>query len=53
MINKVYCQFGLSVLNVFNTYNVKYNNLLNMPYNRLIYSQSMPLPVLLTLYIGF
>lgn len=52
-INKVYCQLGLSVLNVFNTFNAKYNNTISLPDERLVYSQSIPFSVLLNLYVGF
>jgi len=52
-IRKVNYQLGLSVLNVFNTYNVKYTNAINLPDEKSVYSQSIPFTILFNLYIGF
>jgi len=52
-INKVYCQFGISALNIFNTYNIKYNNLIRLPNDELVYSQTTPFTLLVNIYIGF
>lgn len=52
-IKQVYCQFGLSVLNTFNTYNIQHQNTINLLDGKSIYSRSMPFSVLLNLYIGF
>lgn len=43
----------VSILNVFNAYDVKYNNPVNIPDGRLIFSQSMPFSALINPYVGF
>jgi len=52
-IQKVYCQFGISALNIFDTHNIKYNNLIRLPDDELVYSQTTPFTLLLNIYIGF
>ncbi len=54
-IKKVYCQFGLSVLNVFNTPNVKFNNTISVPGDKMkmIYSKSIPFTPQINIYVGF
>ena len=52
-IKKVYCQFGISVLNILDNYNIKYNNTIRIPGEELVYSQTTPRTFLLNIYIGF
>ncbi len=52
-IKKVYCQFGVSVLNILDHYNIKYNNTIRIPGEELVYSQTTPRTFLLNIYIGF
>lgn len=52
-INKVYCQLGFSVLNILDTKNVKYNDVIRFPGEGFIYSQTTPRTALLNIYIGF
>jgi hypothetical protein len=52
-INKVYCQFGFSLLNIFDTKNVKYNDIIRLPGEGFVYSQTTPRTALLNIYIGF
>jgi len=52
-INKVYCQFGLSAINIFDHNNIKYSDLITIPEEGFVYSQSTPFTLLLNVYIGF
>lgn len=52
-IQKVYCQFGVSALNILDTYNIKYNNIIRLPDEELVYSQTTPFTLLINIYIGF
>lgn len=50
---KIKLETGLSVLNVMNSKNVRYNNFFNFPDNKTIYSEAMPFTPTLFLNIGF
>ena len=41
--NRLSIDFGFSILNVLNTYNIQYNNLANFPKKGEQYTQAMPL----------
>ncbi|NPE28833.1 hypothetical protein HNV12_12880 [Methanococcoides sp. SA1] len=52
-INTIYCQFGISALNILDYNNIKYSNLIRLSEEELVYSQSTPFTLLLNVYIGF
>ncbi len=52
-LNQIYCQFGISALNILDYNNIKYSNLIHLSDEELVYSQSTPFTVLLNIYIGF
>jgi hypothetical protein len=52
-IKKVYFQFGISVLNVLDSKNVKYNDIIRIPGEGYLFSQTTPFTALLNIYIGF
>lgn len=50
---KVNIDIGISVLNVLNTDNIKYNNSINLPDSKVVYSQSTPFTPMLNFHVGF
>ncbi len=52
-VKKIKLETGLSVINLLNTYNVRYNNFSNLPGGKTIYSEAMPFTPTLFLNIGF
>ncbi len=50
---KINMETGVSVLNILNHYNVKYNNFSNFPDNKTIYAPATPFTPTVFLHIGF
>jgi len=50
---KLKMETGLSIINLLNTENIRYNNSSNFPDNKTIYSEAMPFSPTLFLNIGF
>ena len=44
---------GVSILNVFNTFNVRYNNFSSFPNGETVYQQALPFTPTLMLKLGF
>lgn len=52
-IKKSKIDFGISILNLLNTYNIRYNNIVDLPDNELIYSLATPFTPTFNINIKF